>query len=607
MKCRLFLATVFVPMVIAGSAWSAEPKGASAEFVIEREAKLLEKEPGNINALMGLADAYTLRLEIFVADINAKRKERGLPWDQKELTEILSQLNRYTKDILSTYDQALQYAPNSQEVLVQCLEGKMRIVKMMEKKKEEAPAPAAEQAAPAAPAETAAETRDTTQPSAVEPAPISEEDKRSKEVEEQVEATFDKLTEGVVALLDRLADINKADWNLYVRKGLFLVEYAGRYDEALESYRKAESLAPQNKEVLVKIAECFEAKGELSEAERYYTKAITIAGATKDLLMKRIEVWDRLYISKEYKEYQERKEILYKKIDDCSIILKANPKDDFGLRTRMSAITTLISTDSFESFLNKGKDDKILKMVRIGIQDASVCISKNKKDDAMYIQRAIFYEYLGDLAKAISDCSQALSIDPKNSFTYSRRHSLYKELNQDKKALADIENAIRYADKEFATIYRSEKADLQYGQGKLELSRLEFGRLCRENPGLYSNPCYKEKEISKEMRRGNKWVEYAGSNKTTYFYDKTGVPASRKKVFKVWIRDEQNESSKEGDLEYSLASMQIDCGKREIGSVMSIEYDSNGNSLNTYTASKVAMQPVIPDSVGEALLKKLCK
>lgn len=616
MILKLAFTAVLVTMVLTVTALASDSQVTSVDFAITQEIKHLEKDPNNLKALLRLAEAYTQRVEKFVDDRKKGADKEDLKANTQRLVELLNQFYQYIHDVISTQDRVLKLGSDNKEVLGACIDGKIRLLKF-QAKKEEAPAPAAEQAAPAAPPAShsnageptvgTAETGTNTQPSVVEPpTPLSKEEMQINEVVERLDIKFSKTTQDVVELLDKLVSLSPSDPAVHIKKGDMLAN-EHRYDDALESYQRAEAFAPKNKELLVKISGCYEGKTAYAEAEEYYARAMSIAGTTKSDLLKRCDLIERQYIGKNYKDHSGQKDVLYKEFDLVTAYLKAHPGDYEVTRRRIYAVSNLISVDSVEHLFAKHLDQKIASKVKIGIEDASRCIGKDKKDYDMYRIRAVYYKYINNYEKAISDLSKILSANPQDYTSYYGRYDMYRQLKKYDSAHADIDKAIQYTDKDTVPIYRADKAELFYEQRKLLQAKLEFGAVCVGESRYTEYPCLREKEIAKEIKRGAKWIEYAGTNKTTKFYDKTSLPTSRKKPFKVWIRDEQNESPKEGSLDYTLSSIKIDCRTDELGHVSDVEYDSNGNVLNNYSASSIKMEQVVPDSVGEALLKKLCK
>jgi tetratricopeptide (TPR) repeat protein len=206
------------------------------------------------------------------------------------------------------------------------------------------------------------------------------------------------------------------------------------------------------------------------------------------------------------------------------------------------------------------------------------------------LSRADVYEDLDQYDKAINDMSRAIKLYPENMlcFSYSIRGRLYMKKGESKKAKSDFQKSCRL------------------GNGE---------------PFKFADEsCNKLAEIEKNEARGEKWKYiFSSSSGESYYFDKTSVKPFNKHL-RAWFRLEHDvnvileKRKKENlpvagyeDYSHSLSFDEYDCSNEQIGVVSVIEYSKNGNVLNSYTKAAINMEPVVPDSMGAAMLKIVCE
>jgi len=108
------------------------------------------------------------------------------------------------------------------------------------------------------------------------------------------------------------------------------------------------------------------------------------------------------------------------------------------------------------------------------------------------------------------------------------------------------------------------------------------------------------------------WQQYGGAGETKAYYDTARV-RSEPPYITVWVRLEFDTPDTLNGKEYSsqVQKMAIDCRGEAWGALFSAFYvakDSSGGPIETFnkTIAEVRMQPAIPNSLGDRLVKTIC-
>ena len=119
------------------------------------------------------------------------------------------------------------------------------------------------------------------------------------------------------------------------------------------------------------------------------------------------------------------------------------------------------------------------------------------------------------------------------------------------------------------------------------------------------------------------WIPWAKTkDDNTYFY-KISMSNISSMIVKVWImieyskvgKDELIKSRKDnnlsidgwGKVDYTKCFLEMDCVNNTVKEIKSVDYDNKGKILDDYDNPTPKIEHVIPGSVYESLLKKVCK
>ncbi len=112
------------------------------------------------------------------------------------------------------------------------------------------------------------------------------------------------------------------------------------------------------------------------------------------------------------------------------------------------------------------------------------------------------------------------------------------------------------------------------------------------------------------------WV-YAGSDaEGTKYYAKSSYVSKDYGKIKIWTKRESKKTTvkKNGKtLTYlnakELQLIVVDCSEKKIKSITTIVYNAQGKVVDSYTLSDYEQEwiDIVPDSLGEAMLEKICE
>jgi tetratricopeptide (TPR) repeat protein len=184
----------------------------------------------------------------------------------------------------------------------------------------------------------------------------------------------------------------KGDWTYVTAVAEFAAnkteEGQKHLDEAIEEYRKADSIKPGDQGVAMQLAQGLTVKRDFPAAERLYRQLID---KKKDFL----QAYGKLY----------RLFLMQNKRADAEQLLKAgyqrNPKEYLFL--------TLLA----EQYLAEGRPDDMLKVI-------AQLKSKVGEHPAAYIEAGDFYLRAGDLESAVREYQDGMAKDAKNRSNYQK-------------------------------------------------------------------------------------------------------------------------------------------------------------------------------------------
>jgi tetratricopeptide (TPR) repeat protein len=192
----------------------------------------------------------------------------------------------------------------------------------------------------------------------------------------------------------------------------------------------------------------------------------------------------------------------------------------------------------------------------------------------MYATRAAIYARRNNVTNAIAEYSKGVSEAPDNGDLYAARGHLYRKQGMFEPALQDYQNA------------------------------------CKLAKGYH---CIVFQEFKKTVARGTRWVKYGASNTSECFYDQDSVKRE-KGLATVWVRCENSggqddlvSRQKDEEVVYSKVLYEIKCKQSSIAVLQYIDYGENDKILySSRGGTKKEFKTVVPDSVGESLLRAVC-
>lgn len=105
----------------------------------------------------------------------------------------------------------------------------------------------------------------------------------------------------------------------------------------------------------------------------------------------------------------------------------------------------------------------------------------------------------------------------------------------------------------------------------------------------------------------NVWLIVAESEKATQSASPTRWKAQTKSVVQAWIKAEEKKYTKGSKYKYSLSDYRINCKEDSLYIASSTYYDPKGVVVNSDKKQYPAFEAVIPESVGEEILRALCE
>lgn len=370
-------------------------------------------------------------------------------------------------------------------------------------------------------------------------------------------------------------------------------------DKQIEEYTIAIALTPNDASLYSKRGEAYMNKFEYQQAVKDLTQAISLAPTNGFYYHQRHMAY---YFLHKY-------ELALHDISKAIELKKSSPALD--IYKQLFSDRGLIYIDmgqydkAFEDYKKATKIDpkhwlSYPSSLRVSRDRFSDCfkffnkmISLRPKDADVYAARSDFYEELKQYDKAIIDVTKAIELDPNNYWFSYGRGLLYFNMGDLQKAKADFQ---KLCDMDKASsLYRFSKKD------------------------VVEKACKFLNRIGEDEARGIKWKRISSSETASYYYDTTSIKPFKKHL-RVWLRTEENVNSYieerkknrlpiEGyeDYSHNLDLLEFDCSSDEIGQVASITYTKKGQILNKYESKTIDMSSIIPDSIGDALFKLVCK
>jgi len=121
---------------------------------------------------------------------------------------------------------------------------------------------------------------------------------------------------------------------------------------------------------------------------------------------------------------------------------------------------------------------------------------------------------------------------------------------------------------------------------------------------VWVSPCgvYYKSEFDQYVTE-DKWIFIGETSSEHFWYNTDKMDCdSQTSLLKSWVKDTHNGT----DLKYALVLYELKCKTNQMRVRTVIEYDKNGNVLRTDPLDE-AWQDSIPESIGETILKSICR
>jgi tetratricopeptide (TPR) repeat protein/sporulation protein YlmC with PRC-barrel domain len=259
-------------------------------------------------------------------------------------------------------------------------------------------------------------------------------------------------------------------------------------------------------------------------------------------------------------------------------------------------------------YIENGNYTKALEYIKKGL-----LVSGNSTFGFIYVDQVM--EKSKKYDDAIKLYSDLIKQNPNKRVFYTCRAGYYTKVKNFKKAIADYTSAINLDNSPFTYGLR---ADCYYNDGNKVAALSDYQKACEMQNELF---CKFIPIVEADIRRGDKWVFFASSDTTSWYYDKTSIEWSKNKVASVWQRAEITDKEKyvselgvTGSLKDKYKSIShvmyrfdIDCVGKRSKFISSHAYSDSGTVLNTYTPDNTVFDLIIPETIGYKSFEEVCK
>lgn len=105
----------------------------------------------------------------------------------------------------------------------------------------------------------------------------------------------------------------------------------------------------------------------------------------------------------------------------------------------------------------------------------------------------------------------------------------------------------------------------------------------------------------------DEWIKIAESESTTHSVNPARWRSQTKGSLQAWVKSDEKKTKKGIKYKYYLSDYRINCKEDSLYVASSTFYDSKGGLINSEKKSYPAFEEVIPESVGERILKTMCE
>jgi len=264
----------------------------------------------------------------------------------------------------------------------------------------------------------------------------------------------------------------------------------------------------------------------------------------------------------------------------------------------------------------------------------SELIKRHKNNSDFYYNRADALNDLNLNEKALADINTSIKLR-KDSSNVLLRGIIYFQLGKYQNAVNDY-SAILSGNLEGDYLNRYDllrkRSICYYMMGNIGSAFTDMDNSCKVKESFYADgedSCEMAEFLRKELLRGNKWVMLDGPSlynrnvDKSFLYDRTSIQRKSNGNYSSWFRMEQSKDNKMetmkklGQSEYSISKYknyshsldlyEINCSNMSIGLVLNIDYDMDGNNIESYKPNAVKLETIVPESYGETAYKAICK
>lgn len=213
-------------------------------------------------------------------------------------------------------------------------------------------------------------------------------------------------------------------------------DLAGGTDKAEKCLRRALEIDPELGKAWVRLAECYDAKGDFESGIKFATKGLTVKKPDYEGYHERAGALSNLKRDKEA-------------LKDIDMFLKLNPKPERKYWVQRATIMENLkqydrAIAEYRRLLKLKYEDQVVYrevacLRALGKQEEAIkslngLVAHNKQDDTGYLNRARAYESMGRHKEAIADFTKAFELQP-SKIALKERAAAYEKMGR--KDLAD--------------------------------------------------------------------------------------------------------------------------------------------------------------------------
>ena len=262
----------------------------------------------------------------------------------------------------------------------------------------------------------------------------------------------------------------------------------------------------------------------------------------------------------------------------------------------------------------------------------SELIMRHKNNSNFYYYRADVLNDMNQNEKALADINISIKIE-KTSSNVLLRGIIYNDSGKYQNAINDYSTILSgnlEGDYNRYDLLRK-RSICHYRMGNIGQAFTDMDSSCKVKSNSYApgeDSCEMSEFLRKELLRGKKWVMLSGPSLfnrnigRSFLYDRTSIQKKPNGNYLSWFRLEESKDSKIENLKKSglesstskydnysheLVLWEFNCSNMSIGYVSYVDYDTEGNIIDSYSSDVVKLEPFVPESYGDIAYKTICK